>query len=69
MPPVADSEAAPDSDLASDSDAASDSDLASAPGGLAGPARAQCPYCGVGCGLELKPGDPAPEAEPGPGVH
>ena len=53
MPPVADSDAAPDSDLAS------------APGGLAGPARAQCPYCGVGCGLELKPGDPAPEAEPG----
>ena len=66
MPPVADSDAAPDSDVASDSDAASDSDLASAPGGLAGPARAQCPYCGVGCGLELKPGDPAPEAEPGP---
>ena len=60
MPPVA------DSDVASDSDAASDSELASAPGGLAGPARAQCPYCGVGCGLELKPGDPAPEAEPGP---
>ena len=24
------------------------------------PARAQCPYCGVGCGLELKP--PAPES-------
>ncbi|MCP9775507.1 nitrate reductase [Cyanobium sp. HWJ4-Hawea] len=22
-------------------------------------ARAQCPYCGVGCGLELKPPDPA----------
>ena len=66
MPPVADSDAAPDSDVASDSDAASDSELASAPGGLAGPARAQCPYCGVGCGLELKPGDPAPEAEPGP---
>ena len=25
-----------------------------------GPARAQCPYCGVGCGLELRP--PAPDA-------
>ena len=56
MPPVADSD--------SDSDVASDPELASAPGGLAGPARAQCPYCGVGCGLELKPIDPAPE--PGP---
>ena len=66
MPPVADSDAAPDYDVAYDSDVAPDSDLASAPGGLAGPARAQCPYCGVGCGLELKPGDPAPEAEPGP---
>ena len=59
MPPVA------DSDVASGSELASNSDFASAPGGLAGPARAQCPYCGVGCGLELKPGDPAPEAEPG----
>ena len=56
MPPVADS----------DSDVASDPELASAPGGLAGPARAQCPYCGVGCGLELKPSDPAPEPESGP---
>ncbi|MFN6340179.1 MAG: hypothetical protein ACK41W_15845, partial [Cyanobacteriota bacterium] len=25
-------------------------------------ARAQCPYCGVGCGLELKP--PADPADP-----
>ena len=40
------------------------SDAASAPGARPGPARAQCPYCGVGCGLELKPSDPAPE--PGP---
>ncbi len=40
------------------------SESASAPGARPGPARAQCPYCGVGCGLELKPSDPAPE--PGP---
>jgi len=44
-----------------------ESDPAPAPGDLAGPARAQCPYCGVGCGLELKPGDPAPQPGTGPG--
>ena len=43
-----------------------ESNAASTPGGLPGPARAQCPYCGVGCGLELKPGEPAPKPEPGP---
>jgi len=42
------------------------SDAASAPGARPGPARAQCPYCGVGCGLELKPGDPATGPETGP---
>jgi ferredoxin-nitrate reductase len=31
---------------------------------LTNPARAQCPYCGVGCGLELKP--PADPAAAGP---
>ena len=30
---------------------------------LAGAAKAQCPYCGVGCGLELKP-PPAGAAVP-----
>ena len=43
-----------------------ESNAASTPGALPGPARAQCPYCGVGCGLELKPGEPAPKPEPGP---
>jgi len=43
------------------------SDAASAPGARPGPARAQCPYCGVGCGLELKPSDPATGPETGPG--
>ena len=33
---------------------------APAPSGLRTAARAQCPYCGVGCGLELKP--PQPDA-------
>ena len=42
------------------------SDAASAPGARPGPARAQCPYCGVGCGLELKPSDPATGPETGP---
>lgn len=42
------------------------SNAASAPGARPGPARAQCPYCGVGCGLELKPGDPATGPETGP---
>ena len=42
------------------------SESASAPGARPGPARAQCPYCGVGCGLELKPGDPATGPETGP---
>ncbi|WP_216912751.1 MULTISPECIES: nitrate reductase [unclassified Synechococcus] len=31
-----------------------------------GPARAQCPYCGVGCGLEMKP--PAPATEGGAAI-
>lgn len=31
-----------------------------------GPARAQCPYCGVGCGLEMKP--PAAAADGGDGI-
>ncbi len=43
-----------------------DSDAASAPGVLPGAARAQCPYCGVGCGLELKPGEPGPKPEASP---
>ena len=43
------------------------SDAASAPGARPGPARAQCPYCGVGCGLELKPSEPATGPETGPG--
>ena len=42
------------------------SDAASASRARPGPARAQCPYCGVGCGLELKPGDPATGPETGP---
>ena len=42
------------------------SESASAPGARPGPARAQCPYCGVGCGLELKPGAPATGPETGP---
>jgi ferredoxin-nitrate reductase len=42
------------------------SDAASAREARPGPARAQCPYCGVGCGLELKPGDPATGPETGP---
>ena len=42
------------------------SESASAPGARPGPARAQCPYCGVGCGLELKPSDPATGPETGP---
>ncbi|MFN9055608.1 MAG: molybdopterin-dependent oxidoreductase, partial [Cyanobacteriota bacterium] len=29
-------------------------------------ARAQCPYCGVGCGLELKPPDPPQPGGPTP---
>ena len=43
-----------------------DSDAAPTPGALPGVARAQCPYCGVGCGLELKPSNPAPEPESWP---
>ena len=38
----------------------------SPPGARPGPARAQCPYCGVGCGLELKPGEPTPDPEASP---
>ena len=36
------------------------------PGDHLRPARTQCPYCGVGCGLELKPGEPVPKPEASP---
>lgn len=32
-------------------------------------ARAQCPYCGVGCGLELKPQEAPPAGAPTPDTH
>ncbi len=42
-----------------------DSNAPAPPGDPPGTARAQCPYCGVGCGLELKAGDPAPGRQAG----